>query len=209
MKQLFIILILLSASQFWAQAKYSISDSLVIVNTEANHGTGFVVKSDSSGSYIITNKHVCRDYLNGEMGAGLPHNQFTIIWSNFSNFPTVAKFIRTSPNHDLCLLKVDNKNIPYARISWDNPYLRQFVRSIGNPGDKRNVKIAGKVGSLKESWFGEYVVQFNGDIQAGASGSPVYDEKEEVVGVACGGAFGKNDAVFVNGKYLREFLNLE
>jgi len=72
MKSIFIILILLSASQFWAQAKYSISDSLVIVNTEANHGTGFVVKSDDFGSYIITNKHVCRDYFDGKMGAGLP-----------------------------------------------------------------------------------------------------------------------------------------
>lgn len=189
--------------------QYSIKKSLVSVLYDDGHGTGFVIASDSTGSYIVTNKHVCRHNSADKktIGAGRVHPYIKIYWTNLTRRGSTAEFIKTSPNHDLCLLRVPDKNIPRAKISKNNPYIGQLVRSIGNPNSDTNVYTTGKVGSLSEDWYGESAVQFNGDIEPGASGSPVYDDKTEVVGVACGGNFkAGNDSIFVNGRYLREFL---
>jgi S1-C subfamily serine protease len=185
---------------------YSIKNSLVSVTYENGHGTGFVVASDGTGSYIITNKHVCRDGSAGRIGNGRIRDFYVISWTFYDRPTTSAEFIKTDAGHDLCLLKISIKNLPRAKISKNEPYTGQRVQSVGNPGSKLGYYISGYVGGLSELWFGEYAVQFSADVLPGASGSPVYNSKEEVVGIACGGAFGKSDSVFVNGKYLKDFL---
>lgn len=180
----------------------TIENSLVWVQTSVGRGSGFVVKSGHNASYLVTNRHVCTKGLKDN-----PNPTAIIKWTFLDRTMVFGKIVQISRQHDLCLIRINLVDIPYAKISPKGPEKGQIVYNVGNPEDMLGFYTYGKVLNLRELYLNEYMVQFTGDIRPGASGSPVYNANKEVVGVAAAYTPGvEKDALFVNGIYLNMFL---
>ncbi|NIO48526.1 MAG: Do family serine endopeptidase [Candidatus Aminicenantes bacterium] len=136
-------------------------------------GTGFLISADG---YIVTNNHVVE---NAE--------KVTVTTLNEKEYK--AKIIGTDPNTDLALLKVDDKNLPFAELG-DSEKLRvgEWVLAIGNPWGFEHTVTAGIVSSkgrqlgIPDVPYQDYI-QTDAAINRGNSGGPLVSMKGEVVGI--------------------------
>ncbi|MEH0155225.1 trypsin-like peptidase domain-containing protein [Limibacter armeniacum] len=141
-------------------------NSVVTVNTEAGHGSGFAISEDG---YIITNYHVIEDV-----------DSLEVILSNDQKLE--AKLINYNAQRDLALLKIDHVIKPLP-ISTDDVKLGTSVIAIGTPADitlgqtLSKGMISGKR-TIEEKTF----LQSDVSISPGNSGGPlIYNGK--VIGV--------------------------
>ena len=136
-------------------------------------GTGFFISADG---YIVTNNHMVE---NAE--------KVTITTLNEEEYK--AKIVGTDPNTDLALLKVDDKNLPFAELG-DSEKLRvgEWVLAIGNPWGFEHTVTAGIVSSKGRQLgipgvpYQDYI-QTDAAINRGNSGGPLVNMKGEVVGI--------------------------
>jgi len=139
---------------------------------EQKSGTGFNV---SPQGVIITNRHV----LTGAL-------KITVTFADGKVFP--AKIFRTSPDTDLAVIYLEASNLPYTTVDTaKSVQVGEKVLIIGNPLGIGNVAVEGTVASyVRVAGFPEPVLAIDASIYPGSSGSPVFDQKHQVVGIVFG-----------------------
>jgi serine protease Do len=142
-------------------------------------GSGFVISDDG---YILTNDHVAGNA-----------SEITVTMTNGKHYN--AKLIGSDPITDICLLKIDEKNLPY--ISFGNSsdaIIGEWVIALGNPfglfelNDKPTVTVGviSATGMNLEPINNRYylnMIQTDAAINGGNSGGPLVNSLGEVIGM--------------------------
>jgi serine protease Do len=93
-------------------------------------GSGVIISADG---YIITNNHV----INGA-------NKIEVVLNDKRKY--LADLVGTDPNTDIALLKVEEKNLPFALFgNSDEVKIGQWVLAVGNPFNLTSTVTAGIV----------------------------------------------------------------
>lgn len=149
-------------------------------NTKTSEGTGFVYKIDNNYAYILTNEHVI-------IGDKI------VIKDN--SIEKEATLLGKDKYIDLAVLKVGKKGIKEKiKLSKEEPSLGDKVYVIGNPLGERYLRtltsgvVSGKDRLVKteldnSSQILMGVLQTDASINHGSSGSPLINEKKEVIGI--------------------------
>jgi S1-C subfamily serine protease len=153
-------------------------------------GTAFAVRPDAT---LVTSRHLVRD------DRGRPARRLAIQFSD-SDQVWPARILTVSQNADVAIIKVDNiaGAAPVVRsinLQADTLQAGSPVALIGFPlggetwpQDARTGRLArplGSVGVLLQQ--AEDAIEIQGYGAAGASGSPIFDARGEVIAVLMGG----------------------
>jgi tetratricopeptide (TPR) repeat protein len=158
--------------------------------------TGFII--DSQG-IIVTNNHVISAW------AEDPGNVLLIKLENGSYYP-MEKILATDEDNDIAIFRVDGKDLPTVKlINNAGPNQGESVIVIGSPLGLEMTVSDGIVSSVRDKGG---VIQITAPISPGSSGSPVFNSKGEVVGVA---SFlfrgGQNLNFAISSSRIRKLLN--
>ncbi|MBN1397408.1 MAG: trypsin-like peptidase domain-containing protein [Bacteroidetes bacterium] len=142
-------------------------------------GSGFIISPDG---YIVTNDHVA--------GNG---TDITVTITGGKQMK--AQLVGTDPASDICLLKVDGKDLPYVTMgNSDNVVIGEWAIALGNPfglfeiNDKPTVTvgvISGtgmKLGRLQNRYYRD-MIETDAAINGGNSGGPLVNSSGEVIGM--------------------------
>jgi serine protease Do len=137
-------------------------------------GSGFIV--DNMG-HILTNNHVV---------AGA--DKITVTLDDKREFE--AKVIGTDPDTDIAVIKVDQNNLPVAKLGdSDKVQVGEIVMAIGSPFELTRSVTTGVVSATGRSNVGipgltyEDFIQTDAAINPGNSGGPLMNVKGEVIGI--------------------------
>ena len=143
-------------------------------------GSGFVV--DPRG-YILTNAHVVKR-------TSLERLE---VWFE-SGEKLSAEVLKTDPNNDLALLKINKDNLPFLKLGLGKGVRRmEAVWAFGYPADSRALTVTnGYINSIKPfpNYQGlkiERLLETDAKVRPGSSGGPLVNERGEVVGIITGG----------------------
>jgi S1-C subfamily serine protease len=140
-------------------------------------GTAFVIKSDASGSTLITNYHVVSDlYEGGGRTVALTHDD-----QRFS-----AKIVDHNADDDIAVLQTTDK-FPALAAAKADVQTGQPIVVVGAPLGLEQSVTTGVVSAIRNDVPGEggrTYIQFSAPINPGNSGGPVVDAQKEVVGIA-------------------------
>lgn len=160
-----------------------------IENTYSAHGSGVVISEDG---FIVTNHHVIdgAKKINVVFNSQRPALQ-AVVWGS-------------DPGTDLALLKVEAKDLPYARFALDEAQIGDTAICLGNPLDFKNLLTLGVIGgkaSTPKDLFGErycltdegiyasYLIS-DAQMKPGSSGGPLFNKEGEVIGIHARGCSG-------------------
>jgi len=140
-------------------------------------GSGFLISPDG---YIVTNNHVVSP---GQRGAAV--SSITVTFPDRTEYE--AKLIGRDPASDLAVLKIEGKNLPYAKFG-DSARTRvgDWVVAIGNPYGLGGTVTAGIVSALHRnigSGPSDRYIQTDASINQGNSGGPMFDMGGNVIGI--------------------------
>ena len=142
-------------------------------------GSGFIISPDG---YILTNDHVAGNA-----------TEITITMTNGKHYN--AKVVGTDPTSDICLLKVDESDLPYVALgNSDDIMIGEWVIALGNPfglfeiNDKPTVTVGviSATGMNLEPLNNRYylnMLQTDAAINGGNSGGPLVNSIGEVIGM--------------------------
>lgn len=159
----------------WSKLAARIEPSVFTISTEAGLGSGWVVRSDGSGSDLVTNYHVVADAL----GSGA--QTVDVIQADRTLRGMVVHTDRTD---DLAVVHVQERLAP-LKPATGRPGLGSTVMVVGSPlglGGSISIGLVSGFRSIEGSDF----VQFTAPISPGNSGGPVVDAQGRVIGVASG-----------------------
>lgn len=176
--------------------KYGKSVVLILTvknNKEMGLGSGFLIKSDG---VIVTNYHVIKNsypivvrLMNGDV-----YDDLSVIDYN--------------ERMDVAVIKIKGFDLPFLRLgNSNNVKVGERVTVIGNPDGFANTISDGLLSQIRDSGGGYTLHQISAPISPGSSGSPVFNEKGEVIGVATlSDVFGQNINFSVPINYARPFV---
>lgn len=144
--------------------------SIVCLCTATNLGSGVCIARKDGKSYILTNRHVVKDY-----------KTFTVIKEGVSNFQAEIKIVSAVPNEDLALVQTDTE-LPPLPLALSPAIQGQPVAVVGAPVgliESVTVGVVSHVSRNEDSWF-----QLDAPINPGNSGGPIVNEHGEIVGIA-------------------------
>jgi serine protease Do len=159
---------------------------------EVGQGTGFFISSNGIG---VTNDHVLE-------GGGEKY----IITEDGETFPIIEILEREKNDYlDYAVFRVqaNGRTFKSLEIARNRPAIGERILSIGNPGG-----LGYTLGEGIVSQYREKMIQISIPSTHGASGSPVFNEKNEVVGIITSGV-GEADlnfAVDIQYLHLSRFL---
>jgi len=142
-------------------------------------GSGFIISDDG---YILTNDHVAGNA-----------TEVTVTMTNGKHYK--AKIIGSDPVTDICLLKIDENNLPYIAFGNSNEVIiGEWVIALGNPfglfelNDKPTVTVGviSATGMNLEPINNRYylnMLQTDAAINGGNSGGPLVNSLGEVIGM--------------------------
>ncbi|MCI0706659.1 MAG: S1C family serine protease [Ignavibacteriae bacterium] len=142
-------------------------------------GSGFIISPDG---YIVTNDHVAGNA-----------TEITVTFTNGQKLK--AEIVGTDQLTDICLLKVDAKNLPSVSLgNSDDVLIGEWAIALGNPfglfeiNDKPTVTV-GVISSLGmnlgrvESRVYKDMIETDAAINGGNSGGPLVNSAGEVIGM--------------------------
>ena len=205
----FIPVLLLFSAPCYAQhdhAKIAAKNApaVVAINVAKNNGatftgTGFVVTPDG---VIATSRHVT-------------DNAFfmNITFNNGAVSGEAVPLAKGNGTQDLALLKIDAKNLPYVTIG-NSDYVApgQEITVIGNPRRLQNTVTSGLISQVRQQPDGSILHQISAPISPSSSGSPVFNDKAEVISIAFGSYEGdgnQNLNFSVPSNYLRQLISAQ
>ena len=160
-------------------------------------GSGFVIRTDGTTGYIVTNDHVVAPSRGGKVFASRPTT--TVYFRSGTKLETkaVGTVVAASPERDLAILKVTNvANLPRSieLTSTTEPFETMTVYIFGFPfgqklaQGKGNPPVnvgRGQVSSIRRN-EGDVLtsVLLDGALNPGNSGGPVVDARGRLVGVS-------------------------
>ncbi|OGU72239.1 MAG: 2-alkenal reductase [Ignavibacteria bacterium RBG_16_34_14] len=142
-------------------------------------GSGFIISPDG---YILTNDHVAGNA-----------SEITITMTNGKHYD--AKVVGSDPVSDICLLKIDEDELPYVTLgNSDDIIIGEWVIALGNPfglfelNDKPTVTVGviSATGMNLEPLENRYylnMLQTDAAINGGNSGGPLVNSVGEVIGM--------------------------
>jgi len=157
-------------------------------------GSGFIV---SPSGVIVTNYHVIKD-----------------------SFPVLVKMINGSIYKDLyvidineeldyTVLKIEGSGLPTVKLgNSDNIKIGEQVVVIGNPKGLENSVSDGLISGIR-NFTGKFnMYQISAPISPGSSGSPVFNRKGEVIGIATASIWeGQNLNFAIPINYIKESIS--
>jgi S1-C subfamily serine protease len=166
-----------------------VSPSVVTVNVTVagggDTGSGSIIQSDGSTSYVLTNNHVIE--------AAATSGTIKIEMDNGDEYP--ATIVGRDANYDLAVLKVNKGNLPVIQIGDSSSLsIGDSVIAFGSPLGLSGTVTSGIVSSLNRpvttgssstSSVNSYVnaIQTDAAINPGNSGGPLTDSLGRLVGV--------------------------
>ncbi len=149
------------------QSLNQLKNSVVSIEHGNISGTGFNISEDG---LIVTNQHVV---------AGA--NSLTITCADGKAY--IADSWQTIEGVDLALIDLNAKDLPYLQLADNYPQIGDTVIFIGNPlGFDYTIS----QGEVKQIWYQQQpypVIYISGPVLPGSSGSPVFNDKGQVIGV--------------------------
>jgi serine protease Do len=140
-------------------------------------GSGVILSHDG---YIITNNHVIDEA-----------DKIEVVLEDKRRY--FAKVIGTDPSTDLALIKIEEKDLPFASFgNSDNLKVGEWVLAIGNPFNLTSTVTAGIVSALsrnidiirREDNSGiEAFIQTDAAVNPGNSGGALVDLKGNLIGI--------------------------
>ncbi len=142
-------------------------------------GSGVIISPDG---YVITNDHVAGDA-----------SEVIVTMTDGTRHP--AKIIGTDHATDICLLKIEGKNLPYVKMgNSDNILIGEWVVALGNPfglfeiNDKPTVTVGvvSATGMNLNAVGGRFyinMIQTDAAINTGNSGGPLVDVLGQLIGM--------------------------
>ena len=146
------------------------------VMVPAGLGSGTIIHPDG---YVITNRHVVT----------LPNNQTaeTVYVKLNDRREFRAKVLGVDPKTDIAVLKVEERNLPFARFAdSDKVRVGDVVLAIGNPLGVGMTVTSGIISATGRSGMGldyEDFLQTDAAINPGNSGGPLIDFEGRIVGM--------------------------
>lgn len=143
--------------------------AVVVIVTDEGRGTGF---SFSPDGYVLTNYHVVDHF-----------NEVTVAFQEEGLFN--GEVVEAYPEIDLAVVKIDATDIPYLPLASAYTFQHdEHIYFIGNP--LRFTRIANE-GTVVDYTYvkskDEPVVMLEAPVYRGNSGSPVINDRGEVIGV--------------------------
>jgi regulation of enolase protein 1 (concanavalin A-like superfamily) len=160
-------------------------------------GTGFVIRTEGTTAYIVTNAHVITPPRGEKMFATRPTTKVVFRSGTKTEIQALAEIVASAPERDLALLKVTNvANLPTPiEVSAElDPFETMTVYIFGFPfgqklaTGKGNPPVnvgRGQVSSIRRNEDERVTsVLLDGALNPGNSGGPVVDAKGKLVGIA-------------------------
>ena len=163
--------ILIRSTQLAQDASLAaLQQAVVVIESTGGSGSGFNIRSDG---LIVTNSHVVD-------GGGL----ITITFSQHSGgYVFTAQDPILIPNVDLALIPLAAQEaLPTVELSTDPVQDGEHVIFIGNPLGYDWTISEGEVIETIQSLEGQSIY-FHGPVHPGSSGSPLFNDQSEVIGV--------------------------
>lgn len=174
------------------------SSSIVAIYAEnhdetASSGTGFFI---DGGGHVLTNFHVVE-------GSG----HIVIRMKDDKSYP-VIRIVAQSPEWDLALLEVNmpiEDSIP-LNIAAGLPPLSSDVSVVGTPRGMPHILSTGALTAVKGTHL--EMIQISAPISVGFSGSPVFNDRGSVIGIATHGTVteGKSIGLGASSLVITRFL---
>ena len=145
-------------------------------------GSGFVIRSTSNESFILTNNHVAN-------GAG-SNPSITVQFQDESQ--NKATVVGSDPSYDLAVLRVARGNLPVAQLGdSDNVVVGDATIAIGSPLGLSGTVTSGIVSALDrpvsagQQTEASFInaIQTDAAINPGNSGGPLINAQGQVIGV--------------------------
>lgn len=142
----------------------------MVSGQEVSLGSGLIVKSDG---IILTNYHV----IEGSYPA--------IVKLKGGDICEDISIIDFNERLDIAVLKIKAFNLPTV-VLGDSSDIRigEKVFVIGNPHGYENTISDGLLSQIRDTGKGYFLHQISAPISAGSSGSPVFNKKGQVIGIA-------------------------
>ena len=157
----------------WSQLAARTEPSVFTISTEAGLGSGWVVRSDVSGSDLVTNFHVVAE------AVAMGEQTVDVVQADRTLKGTV---VRTDRTDDLAVVHVRERLAP-LKPATARPRLGTTVMVLGSPLGLGGSISIGLVSGFRSIDGSDYV-QFSAPISPGNSGGPVIDSRGHVVAVA-------------------------
>jgi S1-C subfamily serine protease len=139
-------------------------------NKEIGLGSGFIVKNNG---VIITNYHV----IDGAYPA-LVKTRAGDIYDDIS-------VINIDARKDISIIKINGFDLPVVNLgNSNNIRIGEKVVVIGNPHGFENTISDGLLSQQRDTGEGYVLHQISAPVSGGSSGSPVFNQKGEVIGIA-------------------------
>lgn len=162
-----------SADVDWRSTAATVQLSVVTIDAGDALGSGWVARSDASGSDLVTNFHVVADaWRSGVATVAVRRGDGTLS----------GTIVRVDVNDDLAVVHVAER-LPALRTTAVRPQVGTTVMAVGSPLGLSGTISVGVVSGYRSLEGSDYV-QFSAPISPGNSGGPVVDGAGEVVAVA-------------------------
>ncbi|WP_096273691.1 S1C family serine protease [Paucisalibacillus globulus] len=145
-------------------------EAVVVIETGESKGTGFAISSDG---FILTNYHVIDE--GSSLAVAFPEEGL------FS-----AEIIEEYPDVDLALIKADSTiELPYLNLADQSLFdANEQISFIGNPLAFNGIANQGTIiGYTQLDSWDKPVLMIEAPVYRGNSGSPIINQKGEVIGV--------------------------
>lgn len=170
-----------------SNSKYNGIALIQSVKNKEDYGTGFFVGKDT----LLINKHVVGEALKDRRKMVV-----RVVGKNNKYFDYKISKIIEDPKekNDLAIVKIQSNSDDEGTLSNIKPLnlatnniIKQLKKNdtlytVGYPGDKPYSTLWKSKGIIKE--FGDNFVAFSAFIEAGNSGSPIFNESHQVVGLS-------------------------
>ena len=125
---------------------------------------------------------IANDYNNFIKSLNHIGREVNIKFNNLDHSDIKGKVLRMGDNVDLCIVEVQEGNLPVLQVARNEAVPGDKITSIGNPKYMTNAQTQGFVGD-EIDYEGRPYQHHTGIIFGGNSGGPVVNERGEIVGV--------------------------
>jgi serine protease Do len=146
----------------------ALQDAVVVIESSGSSGTGFNIQPDG---LIVTNRHVVED-------GGI----ITIRFGGEDGETFTTRDWVEIEGVDMALIDIAGSDLPYVELQNSYPEAGDDVIFIGNPlGFDWTISEGTVIGIVQ---LGEVpLIDFNGPVELGSSGSPLFNADSQVIGV--------------------------
>jgi serine protease Do len=146
----------------------ALRDAVVTISSSGSSGTGFNIAADG---LIITNSHVVADggIITIRFGGEARESFTTRSWAEVEGV-------------DLAVIDIDGADLPYVKLSNTAAQEGDSIIFIGNPLGYDWTISEGEISGLVRLDTAPALL-IEGPVKPGSSGSPVFNDKSEVIGI--------------------------